>query len=363
MPMTIDRPTVSVIVTNYNYADYVLDCLTSIAQQSTLPVECIVVDDCSSDDSVEKIDAFISEHAGEVRFESVHLSSNQGQMNAFIEGFRRSTGDLIVFVDADDLLFPNFLETHLDAHLNRLYPVAVTTSNEILIDQVGRVQSSTIERTHHHGIATRPLSPDQPLPTVEVHRWREDSLGRQAEIASDDRPLLYIAPGGNELREWIWSTTSGCMFRRGALNHILSDDLRNIRICADQYLIHYAHLLGGTAIIQSAHGAYRRHGHNAFASNPVIGSGTLAGRFPDDAPRSQFMKRLETDLLRRSSQLVELMGAPRAAQALAAYLPTGRAVSALRQIPNELRLPFVALLLPKAIKRRWLAWRRFRQFI
>ena len=50
-------PKVSIIVTNYNYADYIHDCLHSVSLQNYPDIECLVVDDHSSDDSVETIDA------------------------------------------------------------------------------------------------------------------------------------------------------------------------------------------------------------------------------------------------------------------------------------------------------------------
>ena len=51
-------PEVSIIVTNYNYGDYLSRCLRSCLSQANVNVEVILVDDCSTDDSLDKIKPF-----------------------------------------------------------------------------------------------------------------------------------------------------------------------------------------------------------------------------------------------------------------------------------------------------------------
>jgi hypothetical protein len=84
---------------------------------------------------------------------------------------------------------------------------------------------------------------------------------------------------------WIWSTTSATMFRRDVLELIMSKECRRLRVCADGYLFHFAHAIGGTLIIPTVLGCYRRHGKNAFSRNPVTGGFQSPGDVNND-PKS-----------------------------------------------------------------------------
>ena len=87
----------SVIVDNYNYEQYVGEAIDSALSQSYEPVEVIVVDDGSADGSAEVIDGY-----GD-RITPV-FKPNGGQASAFNEAFERAHGDVVIFLDADDLL-------------------------------------------------------------------------------------------------------------------------------------------------------------------------------------------------------------------------------------------------------------------
>lgn len=99
---------ISVIVNNYNYEDYVVDAVLSVEQQ-TFPVdEIIVVDDCSQDRSTQRLREKFSDSQ---TVKLVLKPQNEGQLAAFQTGFSASTGDLICFLDADDLYEPLYIET------------------------------------------------------------------------------------------------------------------------------------------------------------------------------------------------------------------------------------------------------------
>jgi glycosyltransferase involved in cell wall biosynthesis len=94
-------PTVSVIVPSYNYAESLTVCLESIRRQTYTDVEILVVDDCSTDDSVA-----VAEAAG-VRVVSTGVNGGCG--TARNVGVAASTGDILCFVDADVALAPDAL--------------------------------------------------------------------------------------------------------------------------------------------------------------------------------------------------------------------------------------------------------------
>jgi glycosyltransferase involved in cell wall biosynthesis len=95
----VARPTVSVIVTTYNHANFLSDAIASILAQDQRPDEIIVVDDGSEDDPEAVIRAFPG-----IRF---IRQENRGLATARNTGLMAATSDLVVFLDADDRLLPN----------------------------------------------------------------------------------------------------------------------------------------------------------------------------------------------------------------------------------------------------------------
>ena len=90
-------PKISIILNNYNYAKYAGLCVESALAQSYSQVEVIVVDDGSTDDSWARLQAY----RGRVILER---QENSGQGAAYNRGFELSSGDIVCFLDSDDLL-------------------------------------------------------------------------------------------------------------------------------------------------------------------------------------------------------------------------------------------------------------------
>ena len=96
-------------INNYNYARYVGEAIQSVLDQTVAFDEIIVVDDGSTDNSLEVIERCIKN----CKNAKVIAKRNEGQLSCFNEGFKASSGDLIYFLDADDIYLPNYLETTL----------------------------------------------------------------------------------------------------------------------------------------------------------------------------------------------------------------------------------------------------------
>ena len=103
----------------YNYGDFIADCLRSVRAQTYERFECIVVDDCSSDDTPAVVTARCSH---EMAGRAVPLRSGCRRTSASSaprwRASARAAGEFVVFLDADDLLFPRFIERHLFVHHN-----------------------------------------------------------------------------------------------------------------------------------------------------------------------------------------------------------------------------------------------------
>jgi len=98
---------VSVIVTSYNYAPFIERCLRSLLDQNFDPknYEVIVVDDCSTDDTVQILEKF--KHYSNFRL--IVNQINSGVAESSNIGIRESLGQYVVRVDADDYVSKNFL--------------------------------------------------------------------------------------------------------------------------------------------------------------------------------------------------------------------------------------------------------------
>lgn len=102
----------SIVIPLYNKAKYINDTLASIVSQEKLPKELIIVDDCSTDGSLEKVKDFldkIPKRFLSVHIEIIELKENHGPGYARNLGFTKTTGDIISFLDADDIYVPELL--------------------------------------------------------------------------------------------------------------------------------------------------------------------------------------------------------------------------------------------------------------
>ena len=101
------EPLVSVIVGSYNYGRFVAAAIESALAQSYRNCEVIVVDDGSEDNSREVISSFGN------RIQAI-FKTNGGQSSAFNTAFAQSRGEVICFLDADDVFVPNKVQRVVD---------------------------------------------------------------------------------------------------------------------------------------------------------------------------------------------------------------------------------------------------------
>jgi glycosyltransferase involved in cell wall biosynthesis len=94
-----NNPLVSILINNYNYGRFLGEAIESALSQTYRPVEIIVVDDGSTDNS-RKI---IAQYGNRI---IPILKENGGQASAFNAGFAASRGEIICFLDADDEYLP-----------------------------------------------------------------------------------------------------------------------------------------------------------------------------------------------------------------------------------------------------------------
>ena len=126
LPPNITLPSISIIIPVYNAAAWIERCFKSIiaavkkyddyqpidakpSANAPQHVECIFVDDCSTDDSVVILENLISENAGKIKFHVLKHTKNSRAGITRNTGIRSARGEYTIFVDADDELFPDSL--------------------------------------------------------------------------------------------------------------------------------------------------------------------------------------------------------------------------------------------------------------
>lgn len=126
---------VSIIIPIYNVEKYVAECINSVISQTYdhSKVECIIVDDCTPDNSMVIVNKIIGKYNGEMTFNIIRHEHNLGLSAARNTGIEVATGKYIYFIDSDDYIYPNTISVLLSAadcnvfdivignHYNELY--------------------------------------------------------------------------------------------------------------------------------------------------------------------------------------------------------------------------------------------------
>lgn len=107
----MNQPSISIVIPVYNVESYITECLQSVMQQTYQgPIDCIVVDDCGTDKSVEIAEKLISEYDGPIAFRILHHEKNMGLSCARNTGVYAAIGDYIYFLDSDDVITDDCLD-------------------------------------------------------------------------------------------------------------------------------------------------------------------------------------------------------------------------------------------------------------
>lgn len=134
------RPTLSVIVPNFNHENYLYERLGSIIQQGLHDMELIILDDASTDDSITVIENFLDDSRVSLH---INETGSGSPFHQWKKGLGQSSGSIVWIAESDDTCSDNFLATLLRpferVDLNISY---CTTVN---IDASGRVSRAALE--------------------------------------------------------------------------------------------------------------------------------------------------------------------------------------------------------------------------
>ncbi|HKO52362.1 MAG TPA: glycosyltransferase family 2 protein [Polyangiaceae bacterium] len=229
---------VTVIIPNHNYGDFVGAAIDSALALDWPAVEVIVVDDGSSDHSRQVISAY-----GE-RVLAV-FQDNSGQSVACNTGFAKSSGEIIIFLDSDDLLEPTLIKDLMAVWRPGISKVQFQMQ---FVDADGKATGDVFP--HYHVVPS----------AAQVRRWARTAAA-------------YPTPPG-----------SGNAYSRSFLRSIFPLDGQDR--ASDTYCLAAAPYLGDVLTIAKPLVMYRVHGRNQGARSRLS-----AARFSVDVRRAQFRFR------------------------------------------------------------------------
>ncbi len=211
----VQKPLISIIMPNYNYASYVGEAIESVIAQTYKNWELIIVDDGSTDDSVAIIDRYKAKEPQRI---IPIYKQNGGQASAFNVGFSKCRGEIVCFLDSDDYWYPNKLERILQEH-----------------ERYDFVQHNLMKG-------------DQKYRTFKYY---ENHL----ELMTKKGLFDFFVP------------TTGLTFKKSVLSQIFPVPESELKICADAYITRMALYFSKLKILDEVLGYYRVHSSNIFYNN------------------------------------------------------------------------------------------------
>ncbi len=214
----------SVVMANFNGETYIEEAIKSVLDQEERSFEFIVVDDGSTDRSRQIIERYCGLSDG--RMKLIIQRENRGQAESLNLGISRAKGDIVCFLDSDDVWF-----------------------NKKLSDVKKEFSRNNHAAFHQHNLLV----------------MRNDELTKNTFkdilVAGD-----YFAYTQKTRTLPFFSPTSGLSFRRKILDLVLPIP-SVFRTCADGYLTRTAFCYGSVSANTESWGAYRIHGANHTVEN------------------------------------------------------------------------------------------------
>lgn len=215
---------ISIIIANYNYDQFLSSAIDSALKQTYNNTEIIIVDDGSTDNSRKIITQIQKQNPNKVK---IKFQENQGHGVAIESGFQISTGEIIAFLDSDDLWIPQKVEKIAEAF-----------------------QDSEVIGAMHH------------LKTIDSEGKVLQKKIKKRKLPHTNLAKLIIDTGST----WHFPPTSGLAFRQSALKQVLPMSPREWVFWPDGCLLYCTAFLGKVILTNEYLGYYRIHGANTFAS-------------------------------------------------------------------------------------------------
>ncbi len=221
---------VSIIVPCYNCDGFVRDTLESIRAQTYKNIECVMVDDMSTDRTLDILKDFARKDS---RFRVVTHRMNSGLGAARNSGARASLGDLLCFLDSDDLMMTTSVERRVEAFFsqtNRREQIAGSYCGSVTIQEDTKKVPSESENKKVRDVdfltsmGACPFNANQPMIRSDVF-WRMGGFNEELRQAEDYELWTRLLRAGYRFVAAPWNAVTyrareGSMVRRAPLLHL-----------------------------------------------------------------------------------------------------------------------------------------------
>lgn len=212
---------VTALICNYNYGCYLSNAIESALNQTWPNMEIIVVDDGSTDNSREVLERYRDRV-------NIIFKENGGQASAFNSGIAIAKGNIICFLDSDDVWHPRMVSTVVEKYKKANF--ALVCSNYAFIDAL----DNEIDKPPHAG--------NVELKSGDVYRFQQENG-----------------------YPWVFSPTSGMSIPSRVARRLMPIPEEDFRISADIALAYGSICHGPVGTICEVLFNYRIHGRNGFA--------------------------------------------------------------------------------------------------
>ena len=193
---------VSIVIPVYNVAPYVAECIQSVMNQTWEgALECILVDDCGTDDSIAVVENKLKDYKGTVDFKILHHERNRGLSAARNSGMDATTGDYVYFLDSDDEITPDCIK-RLAAPLEKEAYDLVVGDYRIVGSNMPKAPLLLKDGTSLHG--------DDVLKSYRKQEWYMLSVNKLYQTAFLNRHHLRFYEGIIHEDE-LWSFQIACL--------------------------------------------------------------------------------------------------------------------------------------------------------
>lgn len=136
---------VTIVCNCYNHEAWIQECLESVKLQDYPQKELVIIDNGSSDNSLEIIKKWVKENSGSLKLELISHEEPQSYLKVFNDALKKSKSQYIVDLAGDDLLYPDHLSLSI-AHLKPSEQIAFVFSDAYILDE-DRVVKTFYNRT------------------------------------------------------------------------------------------------------------------------------------------------------------------------------------------------------------------------
>ena len=231
---TCDK-TISVVIPNYNYQNYLLERLYSVLYQTYKINEIIILDDCSTDDSRELIDKIEKKIGKYVTIKKAYNKENSGNVfKQWEKGFELASSDYVWIAEADDYCKKDFVKANMD-QISKDKDIVISYANTGFIDKVG-------------GIISKSVIPE--IDVMHTKHWNKN----------------YIIDGVEEIKNYTYlnctiANVSSVIFKNGDYKDAF-EEARKYKQVGDWKFYLKMYEKGKISFIRKTMNYYRIHGNN-----------------------------------------------------------------------------------------------------